>query len=345
MKKITLLFLSLVAGMTTYAQNTCATSLPISTTTVNSVGTIDGTMISQNCANTSTALGTAAEWYNFTAPATGVLNLNSDLAANAGRDTRVQVYSGACTALVCVGGGDDVSASNYLTNVNVNVTAGTVYTIAWDNRWESNAFVFNATFTAVSSPPNPVTTPTPADNATNVPVDPTDVDANGTPDNFVALSWSNAASGPPATSYEIYFGTDANALPRLGATQTFTSTSIRITGLTVNTTYFWRIVAVNGAGSAVGSSTWQFTTGALASVNDEAISFFTLSPNPTNDVLNINSKVKVEKFTIYNALGQVVSTNEDIINNSINVSNLKSGIYLISVENNNQVQTQRFIKN
>lgn len=143
---------SLLLGATTYAQDTCATALPISLTSGNMVGTINGTAITQNCADTSTNLGTAAEWYQFTATATGTLNLNSDIPGNASDDTRVSIYTGTCGALTCVGGNDDISASNYLTNVTINVTSGTVYTIAWDNRWNPASFTFNATFTPVACP-------------------------------------------------------------------------------------------------------------------------------------------------------------------------------------------------
>ncbi|MDP5077905.1 MAG: hypothetical protein NWQ19_07415, partial [Nonlabens sp.] len=152
MKKITLLMFSLLLGATTYAQDTCATALPISLTSGNMVGTINGTAITQNCADTSTNLGTAAEWYQFTATATGTLNLNSDIPGNASDDTRVSIYTGTCGALTCVGGNDDISASNYLTDVTINVTSGTVYTIAWDNRWNPASFTFNATFTPVACP-------------------------------------------------------------------------------------------------------------------------------------------------------------------------------------------------
>ena len=68
-----------------------------------------------------------------------------------------------------------------------------------------------------------------------------------------SLTW-NAASG--ATSYEVYFGT----LSTPPLVTTTTGTSYTATGLAANTTYYWQIVAQNGAGSA-GSAIWSFTTG------------------------------------------------------------------------------------
>lgn len=66
--------------------------------------------------------------------------------------------------------------------------------------------------------------------------------------------------------------------------------------------------------------------------------------NPTNTVLNIstNDKNGVQKATIYNTLGQLIK----IINNSstIDVSELKTGTYFITIEGENGKSTQKFIK-
>ncbi len=67
------------------------------------------------------------------------------------------------------------------------------------------------------------------------------------------LSW-NAANG--AASYDVYFGTAAS--PPL-VTNT-THTSYTPATLAATTTYYWRIVAQNSAGST-SSATWAFTTG------------------------------------------------------------------------------------
>lgn len=67
-------------------------------------------------------------------------------------------------------------------------------------------------------------------------------------------------------------------------------------------------------------------------------------PNPTNNIININSNnVEIKQISIYNILGQLVKNN---LNNqtTIDVSDLKSGTYLISIETENGIQTQKFIK-
>ena len=67
------------------------------------------------------------------------------------------------------------------------------------------------------------------------------------------LSW-NAANG--AASYDVYFGT-ASSPPLVTNT---TGISYAPAALPASTTYYWRVVAKNGAGST-SSATWAFTTG------------------------------------------------------------------------------------
>ncbi len=73
----------------------------------------------------------------------------------------------------------------------------------------------------------------------------------------VALSWNPAAG---ATSYDVFFGTDAGNPPLLGNQ---TATSLQVT-VTANASYFWRVAAKNACGQilAPASGTWAFSVGA-----------------------------------------------------------------------------------
>jgi len=95
--------------------------------------------------------------------------------------------------------------------------------------------------------PSCASNPSPANGATNI--DPCSPD----------FSWTApAASGcNTATSYDVYFGT--NASPAFYANMT--TTSFMLPGaLADNTTYYWKVVPKNAAGSATGCSVWSFTT-------------------------------------------------------------------------------------
>ncbi len=95
----------------------------------------------------------------------------------------------------------------------------------------------------VGSPPPPVVTlSTPANGASGVSTSPT-------------LIW-NASTG--ATSYDVYLSA-SNPPPAVTATVGFTG--YNASGLTPNTTYYWKVVAKNAAGSSPASAVWSFTTG------------------------------------------------------------------------------------
>ena len=94
-------------------------------------------------------------------------------------------------------------------------------------------------------PPNPPSNPSPADNATAVPVNTT-------------LSWSGGDPNPgdPVT-YEVFFGT-ANP-PATKVTQS--ATSYDPPGdLTQGTTYYWQIVAKDNTNRTTTGPVWRFTT-------------------------------------------------------------------------------------
>jgi len=75
---------------------------------------------------------------------------------------------------------------------------------------------------------------------------------------------------------------------------------------------------------------------------------FTLSPNPTNGVLNISSNLKTNRFKIevIDALGKILISEEykELNQTSINVSHLNSGIYFVKVISRENTSTKKFIK-
>lgn len=75
---------------------------------------------------------------------------------------------------------------------------------------------------------------------------------------------------------------------------------------------------------------------------------FTLSPNPTNGVLNINwnSKANDFKIEVIDALGKllILENHKGINQTSINVSDLSSGIYFVKITSGENTSTKKFIK-
>lgn len=121
------------------AQNSCATATTITAGTHNVV-TIDGTAPTLICADNGGGQ-TAGEWYKYVPSENFSVDLSTDLAQNAGIDTRFHVYTGTCGALTCHSGDDD-GGTNFLSFATFNVMAGVEYFIVFDNRWDSDGFDF-----------------------------------------------------------------------------------------------------------------------------------------------------------------------------------------------------------
>jgi murein DD-endopeptidase MepM/ murein hydrolase activator NlpD len=103
----------------------------------------------------------------------------------------------------------------------------------------------------------------------------------------------------------------------------------------------WRVTF---AGETV---THTFNVGTL-SVNEETLESASIYPNPFNDIVNINSKIKVSKAKVVDISGKTILTFEE---NSVygikelNLSRISNGIYFITLEGEeNHKKTIKLIK-
>ena len=67
-------------------------------------------------------------------------------------------------------------------------------------------------------------------------------------------------------------------------------------------------------------------------------------PNPANEYFKLN--YPINKIIIYNSIGSVVKTFNGNFNSDFNfdISKLKSGVYIISISNNNSIKNHKLIK-
>lgn len=88
----------------------------------------------------------------------------------------------------------------------------------------------------------------------------------------------------------------------------------------------------------------QVTESCSLRVPDKEMVSVTLHPNPTTGILNISvaDDHQIVKSTIYNLLGQTIINFGN--SETLDVTGLSKGPYLITVETNNGSQTQKFIK-
>ena len=85
------------------------------------------------------------------------------------------------------------------------------------------------------------------------------------------------------------------------------------------------------------------TIGGTISVEENEVSFG-IYPNPVDDYLYINTNETVKEIHIYNMFGMTVYQTAKYNGNSINVSELNNGMYLMKVITENGESVKRFIK-
>ncbi len=109
---------------------------------------------------------------------------------------------------------------------------------------------------------------------------------------------------------------------------------------------------INGYGNQIYVDNVNITT--VVGVKESVANFaFTLSPNPANGNVSVNiNAVESDNaiITIYNTLGEVVSTvskqiNTGLNNVSIDLSNVANGAYNVVIKNSKGVSTQKLIVN
>jgi hypothetical protein len=105
-------------------------------------------------------------------------------------------------------------------------------------------------------------------------------------------------------------------------------------------------ILVEGSGSTdSGEFTLEITCEDLLSTQENNLSQVSIYPNPVSDILNIHSKMNINKLEVYNVSGQKVLTKQNVQGNQqINTSALQSGVYFILLISENDSKTIKLIK-
>ncbi|WP_373943081.1 T9SS type A sorting domain-containing protein [Polaribacter sejongensis] len=97
----------------------------------------------------------------------------------------------------------------------------------------------------------------------------------------------------------------------------------------------------------IGTSWADVTTSSTLNIPQKELVNFNVYPNPANNYINIDSKKeKIASVDIINVLGKRVLSQKSIINNRLDISSLKKGIYIMKVKSiENNTITKRLIIN
>ncbi len=158
-----------------------------------------------------------------------------------------------------------------------------------------------------------------------------------TPSNDVISSINLTTGLPTGVVYDFYTNDAAPA----GATNSLAG------GLFISNTVVSGQTTLVGLSQATPSNfLFGMNVNTLSTNKVEALSKFKLYPNPAKDVLTISSENKaISKIKIYNLIGQlVIDKNSSSLVETIDVSNLQSGTYSISIESNDALEFFKIIK-
>ena len=129
------------------------------------------------------------------------------------------------------------------------------------------------------------------------------------------------------------------------STTEYNSASFEFT--TGDATDYYLAIALqpDAAGSPIVLDEISIIAGALSNKEFKADNNFSFAPNPTNNFVNLSASKNIEKVEFYNLLGQnALSAPVNGLRKEVNISNLKSGIYLMKVTIDNVVGTYKIIK-
>jgi hypothetical protein len=119
-----------------------------------------------------------------------------------------------------------------------------------------------------------------------------------------------------------------------------------LTGLLPNTLYTYYLRSKSaGSFAPWQSNTFTTTIASVLSLNSNVLNdSFEISPNPTQNLLNITSQETIKSINIIDLLGRKTNiTNFE--NNKIDVSKLAGGVYFIEITTENSSGIEKFIKN
>ena len=153
MKKITSILVLLFSISLAVAQTNCTTAVTValnSTTTAPTFTGENGTAPTLLCGLTGGG-GSKGKWYKYTATENINITVSTFLPQNNNSDNRLIIYSGDCSALVCVDANDDYNGS-YSSLVTFAAITGTTYTFAFDNRYSNAGFDFTVMETVPAGP-------------------------------------------------------------------------------------------------------------------------------------------------------------------------------------------------
>ena len=166
--------------------------------------------------------------------------------------------------------------------------------------------------------------------------------------NTVNLNWSEY-DGTNYQSYDIYRNKNDEGFELLESVSinnnTFTDSTADISQ---NSYIYYISITVDDCltqtrGSSEIKSNLQNIGSSLTTGEDVSSKWLSIYPNPSSDIVYIDGNYTQLKVVVYDILGKQVM--KESITNSIDISQLEKGVYILQLSDGAKVSTQRIIKN
>lgn len=340
MKKITFI-LSMLVSTVLFAQNPFQADMVFETSTTFCAGDGDG-----NCDPENTDLETES-FATITTAGTDSFDLD-DITGG----VYLNIYNASNQpATVNVNTADQTLSVDEFTDIFTDLFNATgTYTldgnndlvsfeIDWDNSW-GDAGVTTYTLINVDNAPEAAINPDPADGSTVFLVE--GVNQQGDPVNQYQFTWELPEGSDLVSEYLFELGVEPGVYV---FDTTLGGPSLLLSGLALDSTYYWRVTPINPIGEATGVVEWSFTTEPSLS-NEQFIEENAFVQYVNSNKLFMQANVNIENAQIFNMAGKQVATNRFNNNTevSIDLNNLSNGVYIVRVETENGNHSFKIVK-
>lgn len=166
--------------------------------------------------------------------------------------------------------------------------------------------------------------------------------------NSVNLNWSDY-EGTNYQSYDIYRNKNDEGFELIGSVSTNNNSYTDSTAdISQNSYEYYISITVDDCltqsrNSSEIKSNLQNIGSSLTTGEDISSKWLSIYPNPTSDIVYIDGNYTQLKVVVYDILGKQVINKS--ITNSIDISKLEKGVYILQLSDGAKVTTQRIIKN
>jgi len=125
---------------------------------------------------------------------------------------------------------------------------------------------------------------------------------------------------------------------------TFTTNTLNFTASTTKVVVYVRSISSSDGDKEVFYDNIELFAAATASVDDVFASKISIYPNPANNFINISTTETIDSVEVYNLIGKKVISSKNLIENSIDISTLAKGVYMLKLTSGNAVASKKLVK-